>query len=107
MVCLIAPDSFYAVGQFYEHFDQTSDEEVIDLLEKESLDLLSSSLGLLNCLFWRISNQFFQAKRTTREVSSIDTLKNQREAILPTSSRVPGSSKRCVAQEQFLILCAR
>jgi len=31
--CLLAPDYFYAVGQFYALFDQTSDEEVIDLLE--------------------------------------------------------------------------
>ncbi len=33
-VCLAAPHSFFAVGQFYNLFDQTSDEEVISLLEK-------------------------------------------------------------------------
>jgi len=35
-VCLVIPSSFYAVGQFYDLFDQTSDEEVIDLLERRS-----------------------------------------------------------------------
>jgi putative phosphoribosyl transferase len=32
-VCLIAPDSFVGVGQYYEDFSQTSDEEVRELLE--------------------------------------------------------------------------
>lgn len=32
-VCLAAPPSFFAVGQFYDFFDQTTDEEVISLLE--------------------------------------------------------------------------
>ncbi len=34
VVCLLAPPWFRAVGQFYEQFDQTADEEVIDLLRK-------------------------------------------------------------------------
>ena len=29
MVCLSAPEPFYAVGQFYPYFPQVSDEEVI------------------------------------------------------------------------------
>ncbi|MEW6458782.1 MAG: phosphoribosyltransferase family protein [Bacillota bacterium] len=33
IVCLEAPEDFYAVGQFYLHFDQNSDQEVIDLLQ--------------------------------------------------------------------------
>lgn len=33
-VCLAAPHSFYAVGQFYNSFEQVSDEEVISLFEK-------------------------------------------------------------------------
>ena len=33
VVCLSAPAMFYAVGQFYQSFDQVSDEEVIKLLE--------------------------------------------------------------------------
>lgn len=32
IVCLEAPEDFYAVGQFYLHFGQNSDQEVIDLL---------------------------------------------------------------------------
>lgn len=31
MVCLLKPESFYAVGQFFEEFDQVEDEEVINL----------------------------------------------------------------------------
>ena len=33
VVCLFAPEDFYAIGQFYQHFDQTTDEEVIKLLK--------------------------------------------------------------------------
>jgi len=32
VVCLSAPEMFYAVGQFYQSFPQVSDEEVIALL---------------------------------------------------------------------------
>jgi putative phosphoribosyl transferase len=32
VVCLYAPESFYAVGQFYRSFDQVEDDEVIRLL---------------------------------------------------------------------------
>lgn len=32
VVCLDAPDQFYAVGQYYQSFPQVSDEEVIALL---------------------------------------------------------------------------
>lgn len=32
VVCLSAPEMFYAVGQFYQSFPQVSDEEVIELL---------------------------------------------------------------------------
>jgi putative phosphoribosyl transferase len=34
LVALYAPESFYAVGQFYDDFSQVSDEEVIDLLQR-------------------------------------------------------------------------
>ena len=34
VICLESPVSFYAVGQFYRLFDQTSDEEVRELLDK-------------------------------------------------------------------------
>ncbi len=34
VVCLKTPWNFFAVGQFYERFGQTSDEEVTRLLNK-------------------------------------------------------------------------
>lgn len=34
IVCLMSPDPFYAVGAHYANFDQTRDEEVIELLEQ-------------------------------------------------------------------------
>jgi predicted phosphoribosyltransferase len=36
VVCLSAPESFYAVGQFYQSFPQVSDDEVIRLLGADS-----------------------------------------------------------------------
>jgi putative phosphoribosyl transferase len=32
VICLYAPALFYAVGQFYDHFEQVSDDEVVELL---------------------------------------------------------------------------
>jgi predicted phosphoribosyltransferase len=32
LFCLVVPSPFMAVGQFYENFDQTEDEEVVELL---------------------------------------------------------------------------
>src|SRR5271157_500833 len=34
LVCLATPEPFFAVGQFYRNFSQTSDEEVVELLER-------------------------------------------------------------------------
>jgi len=34
VVCLLTPPDFYAVGQFYVDFSQTTDEEVISLLQE-------------------------------------------------------------------------
>ncbi len=34
IVCLQSPEAFHAVGLWYERFDQTSDDEVIDLLAR-------------------------------------------------------------------------
>ncbi len=34
VVCLLTPEPFYAIGEFYENFDQTTDEEVIELLTR-------------------------------------------------------------------------
>jgi putative phosphoribosyl transferase len=36
MVCLITPPEFQAVGEWYEDFSQTSDDEVRHLLEKSN-----------------------------------------------------------------------
>lgn len=33
LLVLYEPENFYAVGQFYDNFDQVSDEEVIDILK--------------------------------------------------------------------------
>ncbi len=37
VICLSVPEDFYAVGQWYGHFPQTSDQEVLDLLSQASL----------------------------------------------------------------------
>jgi len=34
VACLLTPANFYAVGQFYQRFDQTEDEEVVKLLKE-------------------------------------------------------------------------
>jgi putative phosphoribosyl transferase len=39
VVCLSTPDPFYAIGQFYENFNQTTDGEVIELLKQSKQEL--------------------------------------------------------------------
>lgn len=39
-ICLLTPDSFYAVGQFYEEFDPVEDTQVIKLLNEANNFLL-------------------------------------------------------------------
>lgn len=34
LICLAMPEPFIGVGRHYANFDQTSDEEVIDLLRR-------------------------------------------------------------------------
>jgi predicted phosphoribosyltransferase len=34
VICAVTPDLFFAVGAWYERFDQTTDEEVVDLLAR-------------------------------------------------------------------------
>jgi predicted phosphoribosyltransferase len=34
VVCLLTPEPFYAIGQFYDDFSQTSDDEVTELLKR-------------------------------------------------------------------------
>ena len=36
LVCLATPEIFYAVGQFYQEFSQTTDEEVMEILRKSA-----------------------------------------------------------------------
>lgn len=36
VVCLLSPADFYSVGFYYADFDQTTDDEVIDLLERQA-----------------------------------------------------------------------
>jgi putative phosphoribosyl transferase len=37
-ICLHTPQPFFAIGQFYRHFEQTSDEEVKELLKKNRIE---------------------------------------------------------------------
>lgn len=39
VVCLSTPQPFYAVGEWYHDFSQTSDEEVVNLLERAAKEL--------------------------------------------------------------------
>ncbi len=39
VICLLTPESFYAIGQFYDDFSQTSDEQVINLLDRNRREL--------------------------------------------------------------------
>jgi putative phosphoribosyl transferase len=39
LVCLYAPEEFYAVGEWYRDFRQTSDEEVRELLRSAASSL--------------------------------------------------------------------
>jgi predicted phosphoribosyltransferase len=43
VVCLFMPEYLQAIGQFYEDFSQTTDEEVIDLLRKNKQEFPSKS----------------------------------------------------------------
>lgn len=42
LVCLSTPEDFYAVEQYYETFEQVTDEEVVELLEKANREPDSS-----------------------------------------------------------------
>jgi putative phosphoribosyl transferase len=35
--CLLEPDAFWAIGQFYRHFDQVPDDRVVELLREHGL----------------------------------------------------------------------
>ncbi|MEV6316552.1 phosphoribosyltransferase family protein [Streptomyces sp. NPDC051776] len=38
LVCLSTPAAFFAVGEWYQDFSQTSDDEVVDLLDRQAAD---------------------------------------------------------------------
>ena len=38
VVVVSTPEPFYAVGRFYERFEQTSDEEVVELLKSRDME---------------------------------------------------------------------
>jgi predicted phosphoribosyltransferase len=40
VVCLMTPEPFFAIGQFYRRFEQLDDEEVVQILDKLKLDKL-------------------------------------------------------------------
>ncbi len=39
VICLQTPEPFYAIGEFYKDFEQTSDEEVTELLQRNRNEL--------------------------------------------------------------------
>ena len=39
VICLYTPEPFYAIGQFYDNFEQTTDQEVIALLKQSKKEL--------------------------------------------------------------------
>jgi len=45
VVCLLSPVSFFAVGEWYDDFEATSDEEVVELLDAAAARLAASSEG--------------------------------------------------------------
>jgi predicted phosphoribosyltransferase len=38
-ICLFTPTPFFALSRFYRYFEQTSDEEVVELLKKNKIEL--------------------------------------------------------------------
>ncbi len=43
LVCMLKPEDFFAVGLWYEHFSQTSNEEVRDLLQEARHEQLATT----------------------------------------------------------------
>lgn len=44
IICAVTPESFYAVGLWYENFSQTSDEEVRDLLARANEEVMAHKI---------------------------------------------------------------
>lgn len=47
VVCLYTPEYFQAIGQFYDDFSQTTDEEVISLLKENRQSFTKKSAGMV------------------------------------------------------------
>jgi predicted phosphoribosyltransferase len=47
VVCLLTPEDFQAIGQFYDDFSQTTDEEVIALLKQNRQSFTKKSEGMV------------------------------------------------------------
>jgi putative phosphoribosyl transferase len=45
LICLEAPEPFYAVGEWYRDFSQTGDAEVVDLLRRAAIDRQGAAGG--------------------------------------------------------------
>jgi predicted phosphoribosyltransferase len=45
VVCVLKPENFMAVGYWYQVFDQTTDEEVVDLLDRARRDRAAAGEG--------------------------------------------------------------
>ena len=101
-MCVISPDWFQAVGQWYERFDQTSDDEVLRLLdESKGVDLVlkAGDVSVHHPSLIHGSNANTSAKRrcglTIRYIPTstrIRTKENERwaSAFLLRGEAVPG-----------------
>ena len=47
VVCLLAPDEFFAIGQFYKNFDPVEDEEVVRLLREFGIPQQATTSAVL------------------------------------------------------------
>jgi putative phosphoribosyl transferase len=65
VVCLLAPEQFWAIGQFYEDFTQVEDEEVVALL-RQATPLAETATGVAAEL-----KQMASAPRRTRGPSPV------------------------------------
>src|SRR5207237_7343219 len=52
VVCAATPEPFYGVGQFYEDFSQTSDEEVREVLARAATEKTQSCAPLFRGAKW-------------------------------------------------------
>lgn len=84
-VCLLAPRSFRAVSLYYSSFDQTSDEEVVELLNNDRMFRPEHAED------WRLPHGSDDALGTGAELDAMppDATRDR----LPPDSAVPGSGR--------------